>query len=461
MQSTLLLDSTSLLSRLAEARAAEHAGEYDAAARMLSCYWKGLGARPAVAGFADEAQAEALLRAGALTGYLGSAAQTPGAQEVALDLLTEGHTIFTRLRLPERVAEVRIELSTCYLRKGAFDAARAMLDSAVELLGDGDKYLRALAALRRAIVEISDEKYDAAFEVITHAGGLVNECGSDALRGRYHNEYGGLLFFLSESGGTKRFNEALGELLAARHWFGRAGHVRYCASAESNIALAFIRLGRLCQARRYINSARRLALCVNDQRVLAGIDDTNSQLLDEQDRLVEAEAVSRARLEALADTDHGALYAENLTTHAAILAKLGRAAEAEAQFSRAVSVAESVGDSSGAARAAALREEELRPDKVLPFRRPKACSALTFKWRLADGSLRGIGIRRNALVRFVVTGRARDGDLVAALTPAGRFIVMLYFEGSGRVRLEGAHPRCPVRRYKREEVQVLGVAVLG
>lgn len=418
-----------------------------------------MGRRPAVDGVDDETGAELLLRAGALTGYLGSAAQAPGTQEAALDLLTESHTIFSSLRQTERVAETRIELSTCYFRKGAFDAARAMLDSAVELLGDGDDYLRALAALRRAIVEISDKRYEVALKVITDAKDLIHRCESDALRGRYHNEYGALLFFLSENGAA-HFGEALGEWLAGRHFFYRAGHLRYCASAESNVALALVRLGRLRQAARYVKSARRLALCVNDGRVLAGIDDTHSQLLAEQDKLVEAESLSRARLGELAEADHGALYAENLITHATLLARLGRVVEAETEFALAVEVAEAAGDSSGAGRAAALRKSELQADKVLSFRRASGCAALTFDWRVADSSMRGVGIPKGAVVGFAVTDKARDGDIVAVLTPAGRFVVLLYFEGLGRVRLEGAHPRCPVRRYKREEVQVLGVAVL-
>jgi tetratricopeptide (TPR) repeat protein len=336
-----------------------------------------------------------------------------------------------------------------------------MLDSAAELLDHGDAYLRALTAMRRVITELYDKKYEVAVKVITEAGDLVRNCGNEALRGRYHNEYGALLFFLSEDRAAGRFSEALAEFLAARHFFGRAGHLRHCSGAENNAALTLIRLGRLRDAHRYVISARRLALCVDDRRLLTGIDDTYSQLLAEQDRLIEAEAVSRARLEELAGTDHGTLLAENMTTHAVLLAKLGRADEADEEFDRAVEVAEAAGDLRGAEHAAALRESELAPDQVLPFRRIAERGALTFEWRVADESLRGVGIRRGDAVRFRVSDRVRDGDLVAVLAQGGRFVKLTYLESDGRVRLEGAHPRCPVRRVVRSEVTVLGVATSG
>jgi tetratricopeptide (TPR) repeat protein len=458
MQAPGLLTQTSLDSRLTRAREAEHLGDYDLAVRMLGNYWMGVGRRPGLDDLDDELGAELLLRAGALTGYLGSAAQSAGAQEIALDLLTESHTAFTRLGLPERVAEVRIELATCYNRMGAFDAARAMLDSTAELLGEGDPYLRALAAMRRVITELSDGKYEAAVEFVAAAADLVGSCGSDALRGRYHNEGGALLFFLSEERGAGRYAEALAEFVAARHYFGRAGHLRHCASAENNAALTLVRLGRLRNAHRYVASARRLALCVDDRRVLSELDDTHSQLLAAQERLVEAEEVSRARLDEIAGTDHGALLAENLTTHAVLLAQLGRTGDAAEEFDRAVEVAESAGDLHGAARAAALRESELAPDNVVPFRRAATRGLLSFEWRVADESLRDIGIRRGDAVRFRVADWGRDGDLVAALAPGGRYVKLAYVEADGRVRLEGAHPRCPVRRVARSEISILGVA---
>lgn len=447
------LSQDALRLRLSRAREAEHIGDYALAARILGDYWEGVGTRPVLDGLADDEAAELLLRVGALTGYLGSAAQTPGAQACALDLLTESHTSFSRLRLGARVAEARIELATCYRRKGQWDAARAMLDSASELLlADEDPYLHALVELRRVVTEVCAGDLGAALTHLGGAGDLVTASGSVALCGRYHNESGGVLFDLD------RWPEALREFEAAVPLFARAGHLRYCARAKNNAALTLARLGRPCEATARLNEARRLALCMDDQQVLTGIADTEAQILAEQDRLEEAEAVSRKRLEEIAGTEEGAVHAENLTTHAVILARMGRKSEAEERFDSAAAIAESVGDLRGARHAAALRALELSSNNVLQFRRPAERCALTFEWRVADDSLRDIGILRGDAVRFEVSERGRDGDLVAVLTHVGRFVKIIYAEGAGLVRLEGAHPRCPPRRFLREDVSILGVA---
>ncbi len=57
-------------------------------------FWQGLPHRPDTDGLADEAKAELLLRTGTLTGWLGSAKQVPGAQEIAKDLISESAAIF-------------------------------------------------------------------------------------------------------------------------------------------------------------------------------------------------------------------------------------------------------------------------------------------------------------------------------------------------------------------------------
>ena len=65
-------------------------------AKRLHPFWKGLSFRPDTDGFTDEAKAELLLRTGTLTGWLGSAKQVPGAQELAKDLISESATLFLR-----------------------------------------------------------------------------------------------------------------------------------------------------------------------------------------------------------------------------------------------------------------------------------------------------------------------------------------------------------------------------
>src|SRR5688500_19070447 len=67
----------------------EEAGEFERAAETLQPFWKGLPHRPDTDGLSEEATAELLLRTGILTGWLGSAKQIPGSQEIAKELRSE------------------------------------------------------------------------------------------------------------------------------------------------------------------------------------------------------------------------------------------------------------------------------------------------------------------------------------------------------------------------------------
>src|SRR3712207_5727672 len=71
------------------ARQLEDVGDYEGAREAIGEFWRGVGQRPQVAGLNESAAAEVLLRAGALTGWLGHNKQANGAQETAKNLITE------------------------------------------------------------------------------------------------------------------------------------------------------------------------------------------------------------------------------------------------------------------------------------------------------------------------------------------------------------------------------------
>src|SRR5215207_10816026 len=96
------------------AKSFEEAGEFERAYETLQPFWPGLLHRPDTRGLADEPKAELLLRAGTLTGWLGSAKQVGGAQEIAKDLISESAAIFDNLARVEKVAEARVDLAICY-----------------------------------------------------------------------------------------------------------------------------------------------------------------------------------------------------------------------------------------------------------------------------------------------------------------------------------------------------------
>lgn len=87
------------------ARDLENKGEYEEAQKVLRDYWRRIGEQPRVSDLEQSAAAEVLLRAGVLTGYVGSKNQIADAQENAKDLLTQSQAIFEARRNRKKIAE--------------------------------------------------------------------------------------------------------------------------------------------------------------------------------------------------------------------------------------------------------------------------------------------------------------------------------------------------------------------
>jgi tetratricopeptide (TPR) repeat protein len=142
------------------ARQFEDQGDYEAARVAMGELWQRIGDWPLLDGLDDETQGTVLLRAGVLTGWIGSAKQISGAQETAKNLLTASIAIFERLRATNSVAEAQIEIAYCYWREGAFDEGRVLLREALDDLPGSEIELRAKALLRIGIIDWSANRYE-------------------------------------------------------------------------------------------------------------------------------------------------------------------------------------------------------------------------------------------------------------------------------------------------------------
>ena len=105
------------------ARDFENKGEYEEAREVLSGLWPRIGERPNLRGLEASTAAEVLLRAGVLTGFIGSSHQIADAQEKAKNLISESLSIFEARKFIKKIAEAQIELALCYWRTGEYDEA--------------------------------------------------------------------------------------------------------------------------------------------------------------------------------------------------------------------------------------------------------------------------------------------------------------------------------------------------
>jgi tetratricopeptide (TPR) repeat protein len=339
----------------------EEAGDYEAAREALGEIWQGVGIRPRLDGLLDQsAVAEVLLRVGALTGWIGSSEQIVGAQEAAKDLLSESVALFESLGDAARAAEGQTELAYCYWREGAFDEARVILGEVLLRLGDEDGERRAVAILRRAIVEASAKRYHDALHILTEAAPLFEARATDGIKGKFHNELANVLNYLSLAERRSDYTDrALVEYAAAGFHFEQAGHTRNQAAVENNLGYLFASLGKFAEAHTHLDRARRLFVGLRDRVHTAQVDETRAGAFIAAGRYEEAERLARLAAGILSKGGELALLAEAAITHGVALARLGRYVPARAAFLRAEDVSLRAGDVEGAGLASLALIEEL------------------------------------------------------------------------------------------------------
>ena len=336
------------------------AGDYERAREAMGGLWRRAGERPAVEGLGARAAAEVLVQAGRLTSAIGGARRVAGAQEAAKNLFSEGADLFEQLGDAKKVAEARAELGLCYWREGAFEEARVILRSAREALTSADGDLTAATLVRLSVVEFSARRFGAVLELLEEAAPLVEASESDSLKGCFHNHRAVTFRTLADAEGDAGMRDrALVEYAAASYHFEQAGHTRYHAHTENNLAILFNNIGRHEEAHAHLARARSLFAALKDTSSVAQCDDTLARVLTAQGRFEEAERAAAGAVRGFESGDRRALLAEALTTLGVAQARGGRHAEAGQSFARAVEIAEAAGDRAGACAAALARAEEL------------------------------------------------------------------------------------------------------
>jgi tetratricopeptide (TPR) repeat protein len=349
-----------VLQRCRVAKDLEAAGEHEAARGQLADRWQRVGERPKLEGLGEVAQAELLLRAGTLSGWIGSTRQMEGAQEFAKDLISESARRFDRLGLDEKVADARVDLAVCYWREGALDEARVTLNEVLGLSLEEkcEPKLRAVANL--ALLERVAGRFREALDIQTKAAPLFNDSSNHPLRGNFHNVHAQVL---KELGVAERredyIDRALVEFTAASYHFEQAGNVRFQASIENNLGSLFRSIGKYRDAYDHLNHARSLFVKLKDKGNVARVDETYAQTLICEGRYSEAANVVRNSVRVFEEGDERSALAEALVTHGTALARLNNTSTALSAFNKAIRVAELAGDPHAKGLAAIAVVEEL------------------------------------------------------------------------------------------------------
>jgi tetratricopeptide (TPR) repeat protein len=399
------------------AKSLEEAGEFELAEETLRPFWQGLPHRPNTEGMAEGAKGELLLRTGTLTGWIGSAKQIPGAQEIAKDLVSESASIFATLGLIDKEAEARVDLAVCYWREGALDEARVTLRHVLNSLGETPSEQRLRALLNSAIVEKDAIRDRESLRIYRHAAPQFELSSNHALRGKFHNSYATVLKSLGLAEDREEYiDKALVEFAAASFHFEQAGHHRFQARVENNVGYLFASIGRFPEAQEHLDRARRLFVRLRDHGAVAYADDSRAQAFLLEGKPEEAERIARGAVKTLKDGGEQMMLVEALTTHGTALARLQRFQLAKSTLDQAVEIAQHAGNPDRGGIAAVTAIEELGAQLSV--------NALQYYYRTAEELLarsqnRGLRTRLGECARRVLAAEFASVQSGAAAAGSG------------------------------------------
>ncbi len=341
------------------AREFENKGEYEDAREVLSGLWPRISERPKLRGLERNTVAEVLLRAGVLTGIIGSSHQIKDAQEKAKNLISESLAIFEAGKYTKKIAEAQIELALCYWRTGEYDNASDLLKLALMQLPT-DSELKGKAILRSAIVEIDAGRFTEALRLLTDDAALFEKINNHTIKGSYHQTLGDVLDWLWQSEGPRDYlDRALVEYAAASYHFEQAEHRCYLANVENNLGFLLYKVNHCKEAHEHLDRARHIFTNLKDKNAVAQVDETRARVFLKEKRNTEAEKVARSSVRILENSDRQSLLAEALTTHGTALARLRHYSAALAIFRRALDLSQHINDRNRAADVALTVFQEL------------------------------------------------------------------------------------------------------
>lgn len=321
----------------------ENKGEYEDAREVLGGLWPRKDQRPRLTGLEESTSAEVLLRAGVLTGWIGSKNQITDSQEKAKNLISESLTIFESLSYRKKIAEAQTELALIYWRTGEINEARDLLNEALTHLTT-ESELKGKAVLRLAIVEKRADNYSKALRILTKSAALFEKINNQMLKGCYHQTLADVLENLWAADGPSDYlDRALVEYAAASYHFEQAEHRSYLANVENNLGFLLYKVNHCQEAHEHLDSARRIFTSLKDKNATAQVDETRARVFLKEKRDAEAEKVVRSAVRILENSDRQSLLAEALATHGTALARLGSHSAALAAFQRAIAVSQQIG----------------------------------------------------------------------------------------------------------------------
>ncbi|MGB8509752.1 MAG: tetratricopeptide repeat protein [Pyrinomonadaceae bacterium] len=218
--------------------------------------------------------------------------------------------------------------------------------------------MKAKILIRRTLVEISENRYSDALNILKEAESVFESAG-DALKGRWHGQKGLILRRLATAEGRADYaDRAIVEFTAAIYHYEQARHERYCALNLNNLAMLLYKLGRYDEAHEHLDRAQLIFTKLKDHGNLAQVDETRVRVLSAERKYKEAERIIIDVIKTFEKGGEVALLADALTLQGVLWARVGVVESSITILYRAMRIAQDSGALVSAGLAALTMIEE-------------------------------------------------------------------------------------------------------
>jgi tetratricopeptide (TPR) repeat protein len=393
-----------------DARDAELCRNLDLFRVILAAFWEDISGEPDVRSFDPATGAELLRLSGVFLSQFGHARGFPDYQGRAKDILTRAADRFEAQDLPEKAAETKVGLATCYWYSGEVEEHDAMLRSVEEEFGARpDHPVSVQIKLNRIVVAIWRGDRDEAMRLVNEAGSVISDDLDFRLRTQFHNVAG----ITSRIAGDpeRSIVHAKESVRIARE----AGNRMFLGMNLNNLAFVYRVSGQYDLALATSNEAIAVSEARGDTGWTAHFLDTKALIyLDQCEYDAAIEVIDKA-IEIFSEGEDYGGFTDAMWTKCLCLLRLDRISEALLLFADLTSVAARQIGKVAVDKFVALFAKEVYPlkhfpltDEVATFKRSRVIKAMRETGGHVGEAARLLGLRSQQHLSDILNNQFPD-----------------------------------------------------
>lgn len=319
--------SADVLRVIEDARDAELCRNLEHFEGILSSFWGDITTEPELSSFDQPLQPELLRLCGVFLSQFGRAKGLEDYQNRAKDILSRAARLFETQNRPEKAAETKVGLATCYWYLGDVENHDAILRSVeAEFSARPDHKVLIQIKLNRVLVAIWIKDVDEANNLIRQATRVISRDHDLRLRTQFHN-LAGIVCRMAED-----FDQAALHASEAVRIAKEANNGMFVAFNLNNLAFVQRILGNFDQARQTIDEALSIMEERGDKGWISHALDTKALIYLDECEYDKALTVIERAIEIFSEGEDHSGLADAMWTKCLCLLRLDKVREAVVLF---------------------------------------------------------------------------------------------------------------------------------